>query len=150
MKKNNLGYFMVFCMIVCAQWHLLAKSDNRILYRGNDSLVIVSDTVKTGFWTDFINRQNHSENPLFLVRMNIKGGLPIINNEYKGFGSDLYEVSSKFIIKYYSKRIPLFNYNNQGFVFLSLKDAQNSLGILQFRIPFGNLRLLFHPKKWKK
>jgi hypothetical protein len=149
MKSNYPGRMLFLGMALLLVWNLPVYNYSISSSQERFRQISEPDSIESGFLADYINRQQSPENPLFLIRMNLELGDPVYIFIYKGFGSDLIEVSNDLVNKFYSQKIRLINFNNWGYINLSLKNALNSQGFLQFRIPYGNLRFLFLTRRGK-
>jgi hypothetical protein len=147
----NLRSLLPLLLIVLWVGRFPAQTIEVYTFPERDSLSAVLDSVQTGFLADV--RDNKHKQALVSISLGSllpENGLFVFINEYKGFGSDLYEVSTELVNTYYNREILLYNFYDRGYVFISLKDAQNRNGLLQIRIPFDNLRNLYDKYKRKR
>jgi hypothetical protein len=149
-KQINFVYFLLLCALISGNALLSAQVTKLYSFSSQDSLQAIVDTVRTGFLADYRkNRHEIADVSLSLNSLFSQSAIFLISLDYKGYGSDLYEVSRELVDQYYSRKIKLYSYNDRGFLYLSLKDARNNNGLLQIRIPLGNLRELYDKHKHK-
>lgn len=150
MSKKYLCCSVLLWISVMLAWNLTARSAMNLGSLERFRIITSADSLESGFLADLYKSRAQIENPLLLVTMNVSMVIPLSAFEYKGPGSDMIEISGAFFKKYFAQKITVFNFYDLGFVYLSVIDAQSSQGFIQFMIPFGNLRYIFNPKKWKK
>lgn len=127
----------------------LSAQTTRSWYKpANHGFPVIHNPAQTGFMDDCSNNKHQSADiSISTLTLQPENAFPLFSGEYKGFGSDLYEVSNELVTEYYNKKILIYNFYNTGFLFISLKDAQNTNGLLQIRIPFGNMHRMFDKVK---
>ncbi|MFO7660924.1 MAG: hypothetical protein R6V77_08420 [Candidatus Cloacimonadaceae bacterium] len=150
MSKKYLCCLVLLLISVMLAWNLPARSVLNMGFQDRFRIITLADSLESGFLADLYKSRVQTENPLFLVTMNVSMVIPLSAFEYKGPGSDMIEMSGSFFKKYFAQKITVFNFYDLGFVYLSVIDAQSSQGFIQFMIPFGNLQYIINPKKWKK
>lgn len=150
LRQGSYFCIVLLYMLALTPELLPAKMRHNYVFPLVDSLIAPPDTIKASFWTDYQKNQHiPAKVSLSLNSLFAGTSFPWLNLEYKGIGSDWIDVSRELVDTYYSNRILLYRFREHGFVYLSLKDAQNSQGLLQIRIPFGNFRK-FHDRWIRK
>ncbi|MBM4400169.1 MAG: hypothetical protein FJ041_07585, partial [Candidatus Cloacimonetes bacterium] len=60
--------------------------------------------------------------------------------------SEFVQFTKEMYSKYYMNKIELYNYNNIAYIYLNLREAQNTTGAIQFTIPLSNFKNLLSRK----
>ena len=116
------------------------QSSHPDLESDSDSLKVLIESFQVEYLkSDFDKKTYPSIVRMFVSTLHSKSGKLFTKMDYRGYGSEVVEVTTQLYKNYYKQKIMLYNYNNRGYLYISLKDAQNRRGFLQIHIPLGNL-----------
>lgn len=117
-------------------------------HKGNmNSNKAVQDSTSTVFIREYHKYKLKNQNRVdFLNWIKPDFGIALKLKDSELASSEFVQFTKEMYSKYYMNKIELYNYNNIAYIYLNLREAQNTTGAIQFTIPLSNFKNLLSRK----